>query len=85
MNSKDILGSGGRIAQRLGNYEERQQQLDMADAVANAIANKSHLVVEAGTGVGKSFGYLVPAILSLQAAQENDDGGKRRILSLIHI
>ena len=84
MNSKDILGSGGRIAQRLENYEERQQQLDMADAVANAIANKSHLVVEAGTGVGKSFGYLVPAILSLQAAQENDDGGKRRIVVSTH-
>ena len=67
MNSNEILGDGGRIAQRLENYEQRQQQLDMADAVAQAIANKTHLVVEAGTGVGKSFGYLVPAILSLQA------------------
>ena len=66
MNSNEILGDGGRIAQRLENYEQRQQQLDMADAVAQAIANKNHLVVEAGTGVGKSFGYLVPAILSLQ-------------------
>ena len=64
MNSNEILGYGGRIAQRLENYEQRQQQLDMADAVAQAIANKNHLVVEAGTGVGKSFGYLVPAILA---------------------
>jgi ATP-dependent DNA helicase DinG len=36
----------------------------MADAVADAIANRHHLVVEAGTGVGKSFAYLVPAILA---------------------
>lgn len=74
MNPQDILGNGGRIAQRLENYEERQQQLQMADAVAKAIAEKKHLVVEAGTGVGKSFAYLVPAILSLQASQEKRDG-----------
>lgn len=84
MNSKDILGNGGSIAKRLENYEERQQQLDMADAVAKAIADKKHLVVEAGTGVGKSFGYLVPAILSLQKSQEKEDGGKRRIVVSTH-
>ena len=84
MNSKDILGNDGSIAKRLENYEERQQQLDMADAVAKAIADKKHLVVEAGTGVGKSFGYLVPAILSLQDSQEKEDGGKRRIVVSTH-
>lgn len=84
MNSQDILGAGGRIAQRLENYEQREQQLQMADAVAKAIAEKKHLVVEAGTGVGKSFGYLVPAILSLQESQENKDGGKRRIIVSTH-
>ena len=84
MNSNEILGDGGRIAQRLENYEQRQQQLDMADAVAQAIANKNHLVVEAGTGVGKSFGYLVPAILSLQDSQEKEDEGKRRIVVSTH-
>ncbi len=45
------------------NFEYRPQQQQMAVAVANALANKSHLLVEAGTGVGKSFAYLVPAIL----------------------
>lgn len=60
----DILGSQGSIARRLQNYEERPQQLAMADAVAKAIAGQEHLVVEAGTGVGKSFAYLVPAILA---------------------
>jgi len=62
---EDILGEGGLFAQRFEEYEFRPQQIDMAEAVLNAIMNKRHLVVEAGTGVGKSFGYLVPAILSL--------------------
>lgn len=84
MDSPDILGDNGLIAKRLENYEERKQQLDMADAVARAIANKNHLVVEAGTGVGKSFGYLVPAILSLAENQESKDGGKRRIIVSTH-
>ena len=84
MNSQEILGANGLIARRLENYEERRQQLDMATAVANAIAAKHHLVVEAGTGVGKSFGYLVPAILSLKENQESKTGGKRRIVVSTH-
>src|SRR3954471_16099841 len=64
LSSADILGPDGRIAARLANYEQRPQQLQMADAVARAIAAKRHLVAEAGTGVGKSFAYLVPAILA---------------------
>jgi ATP-dependent DNA helicase DinG len=59
-----ILDTGGTIAQRLHNYEARPQQLDMAEAVARAIADQRHLMVEAGTGVGKSFAYLVPALLA---------------------
>ena len=64
-----ILGPGGSISRRLSNYEPRQQQLDMAREVAAAIAAKEHLVVEAGTGTGKSFAYLVPAILHATANQ----------------
>jgi ATP-dependent DNA helicase DinG len=60
----DILGPGGLIARRLPHYEQRPQQLAMARAVAEAIGARRHLVVEAGTGVGKSFGYLAPAILA---------------------
>ena len=60
----EILGPNGRIAARLANYEHRDEQLAMADAVAEAIQNGHHLVVEAGTGVGKSFAYLAPAILA---------------------
>lgn len=65
----DILGPDGRIAARLQNYEQRPQQLEMAEAVAKAIAEKKHLVAEAGTGVGKSFAYLVPAILAATELQ----------------
>lgn len=59
-----ILGSDGPIAERLGEgYEPREEQLKMAGAVDRAMEAQSHLFVEAGTGVGKSFAYLVPAIV----------------------
>ena len=59
----DILGPDGSIARRLGDrYEHRPQQLQMAEAVAAAFEGGHHLMVEAGTGVGKSFAYLLPAI-----------------------
>ena len=51
-----------RIARRLRAYEIRPQQLEMAQAVGDAFESGKHLFVEAGTGVGKSFAYLVPAI-----------------------
>src|SRR6266568_1377235 len=59
-----ILGPGGAIALRLPGYELRPEQLRMAEAVTHAIDEGGHLMVEAGTGVGKSFAYLVPAILA---------------------
>jgi len=67
------LGAGGLIAKAFPGYEDRPEQLDMARAVTAAIAEGRHLVVEAGTGVGKSFAYLVPAIY--QAVRE-----KRRVV-----
>jgi ATP-dependent DNA helicase DinG len=69
-----ILGPGGAIGRRLPAYEHRSQQIEMTKAVARAIEGPGHLVVEAGTGVGKSFAYLVPAI---QAA----DLGKKVVIS----
>src|SRR5437763_4984879 len=60
---ESILGADGAIARRLGEkYEFRPQQMEMATAVEQAFAESSHLLVEAGTGVGKSFAYLLPAI-----------------------
>lgn len=64
-----ILGPGGRIASRIAHYEHRREQMEMAAAVADALASQKHLIVEAGTGVGKSFGYLVPAILFATEAE----------------
>jgi ATP-dependent DNA helicase DinG len=48
---------------RVKNFEFREEQQTMAEAVANALEHSQHLVVEAGTGVGKSLGYLVPSVL----------------------
>ncbi len=59
---KEIFSPTG-ILSRAKNFEYRPQQQQMAVAVAQALENQEHLVVEAGTGVGKSLAYLVPAIL----------------------
>ena len=66
----DLLAPDGRLAARLAGWESRPQQLDMARLVAEAIATRRHAIVEAGTGVGKSLAYLVPAILAATADQE---------------
>ncbi len=74
MNLRDeavsILAPGGIISERLPEYEDRPQQIEMAEAVAEAFDKGEHLVVEAGTGVGKSFAYLIPAILFATQAEE---------------
>ncbi len=59
-----ILGPAGALAGALPGYEHRQDQLAMARAVARALRDRSYLVVEAGTGTGKTLAYLVPAALS---------------------
>lgn len=61
---EELLSPEGPVARLLGpDFESRGEQARMAEAVALAMERKSHLLVEAGTGVGKSFAYLVPAIL----------------------
>jgi len=62
MTTEPMFTDGGPLSKVLNEWEPRQQQLDMANAVALALENRGQLLVEAGTGVGKSFGYLVPAI-----------------------
>jgi len=74
LSTNEILGPQGRIAARLPHYEHRRQQVEMAEAVMRAIREKRHLIAEAGTGVGKSFGYLVPAILAATEDQEQEAG-----------
>ncbi len=67
---REILGPGGFVARKLPGYELRPQQLRMAEAVHEALRDGQHLLVEAGTGVGKSFAYLVPAILASAAGED---------------
>jgi ATP-dependent DNA helicase DinG len=67
---EEFLAPGGRLAARLTGWESRPQQIEMANLVAEAIAARRHAIVEAGTGVGKSLAYLVPAVLAATADQE---------------
>ena len=78
MNIAQTLGPGGLIAQKLPAYEHRPQQLQMAKLVGQAFDRKEQLIVEAGTGVGKSFAYLV-AVIELIAAQTD-----KRVLISTH-
>jgi ATP-dependent DNA helicase DinG len=60
----EVLGPDGPLARALPGYSTRPQQIAMAEHVAAALDERTQLVVEAGTGTGKTFAYLVPALLS---------------------
>lgn len=60
----DLLGAEGPLAARIPGFTPRRQQQSLAVAVAQALEGYSTLVAEAGTGTGKTFAYLVPALLS---------------------
>jgi len=62
LDIQKVLSEGGAISQSLANFEVRPEQIEMACAVHRAFVRGRHLAVEAGTGVGKSFVYLVPTI-----------------------
>jgi ATP-dependent DNA helicase DinG len=64
INLDEVFGPRGPLARTLPGFVPRRSQLVMADRVARALENRSPLVVEAGTGTGKTFAYLVPALLS---------------------
>src|SRR6187402_604939 len=65
MNTLDeLFGPRGPLARTLPGFTPRRSQLAMANRVALAIENRAPLVIEAGTGTGKTFAYLVPALLS---------------------
>lgn len=71
INVKGFFARNGILSRAHPNYDYRQSQLQMAQAVESAIAERRHLIVEAGTGTGKTLAYLVPSILS----------GKRVVIS----
>ncbi|MDA9557015.1 ATP-dependent DNA helicase [Vibrio sp.] len=59
-----VFSPTGALGKSIPGFQPRQSQLDMAEAVEEAIRDSTQLVVEAGTGTGKTFAYLVPALLS---------------------
>lgn len=59
-----VFGPDGALARQIPGYQLRDSQLAMAEAVQTALEQEEHLIAEAGTGTGKTFAYLVPAILS---------------------
>ena len=68
----EIFGPGGHLEKAMpAGYEHRRSQLEMAELVEEAFRNKRHLIVEGGTGTGKTLAYLIPAIL----------GGRRVVVS----
>ena len=64
LDLQDIFGQGGPLERALPDFRVRREQLRMAERVAGALEGRETLVVEAGTGTGKTFAYLVPALLS---------------------
>jgi len=69
-NVTQLLGRQGPLTKALPNFEYRSVQIQMAQAVEEVLSSGRHLLVEAGTGVGKSFAYLIPAILYAQATHK---------------
>ena len=60
----EMLGAQGPLAKRMPDFVPRPQQQEMAEAVAAAVEQQQVLIAEAGTGTGKTFAYLVPALMS---------------------
>ncbi len=68
--AQTFWGENGPIAKAMSGFEARPQQVQMAGAIQRAFAQGRHLAVEAGTGVGKSFAYLVPVIQRICESKE---------------
>ena len=71
MDTTEFFSDNGPLSTVISGYQARSAQVEMATAIADAIDKQQHLIAEAGTGTGKTFAYLVPAILS----------GKKAIIS----
>jgi ATP-dependent DNA helicase DinG len=62
--ARQFFGRHGTLSKWHPNFEYRAGQVEMAEAVESALADRKHLIVEAGTGTGKTLAYLVPALMS---------------------
>ena len=63
MNLDDVFGVDGALAERLTGFTYRAAQQQMAELVVEALTSGRHAVIEAGTGIGKTFAYLLPVLL----------------------
>ena len=70
MNLEYILGSQGPISEYLDGYEYRPQQIEAAITIAKALSSRKLCIVEAGTGVGKSIAYLLPAVEYIRSGKK---------------
>ena len=61
---RELFGPGGPLAKRIDGYRHRESQIEMAEKIGDAIDRGGVLIAEAGTGTGKTFAYLVPALRS---------------------
>jgi len=61
---EEIMGPRGRLSKSLEGFEFRSSQMQMAGSILEAINSKNQIIIEGGTGTGKTFGYLIPIILS---------------------
>ena len=83
--AENILAHDGPIAKRLGgDYEQRPQQLQMIQSVRDTLERGGNLVVEAGTGIGKSFAYLLPAIERIIHHRQSQLGSKQKVVISTH-
>ena len=83
LDALQILSPDGPIARRLGDrYEQREQQNQMIETVRGCFDRGETLLIEAGTGVGKSFGYLLPALERI--LKRNEDSRRERVVVSTH-
>ena len=61
---EEFFKKSGPLSEIVSNFHEREDQVEMAKIVDKAIKEKDSLIVEAGTGIGKTFSYLVPALIN---------------------
>lgn len=62
-NASDFFKKDGLLSQKLSSFEYRNEQVKMQETIMDAFTKKKHAIIEAGTGTGKSFAYLVPSLL----------------------
>jgi ATP-dependent DNA helicase DinG len=79
MDIERILGPKGTVSQHLTGYEFRPQQIEAALAIERALGAKQHCLAEAGTGVGKSMAYLIPAVSTRSPARRSSSPRSRSI------